>query len=250
MGDGVSGGVAAQGLATAPELQRYRIDRISRDEVLRYLGYLGQEVAGELDARIDAGISRCLRVCRPAGVVRLFDVGEGEAGDAPSLVGTTLRLIGHDIAAHLAGARAVALASVTLGLPSEQELRRLSLTNPLDQAIFDAAGSALVERAADAAEARVIALADERGLFANGRYAPGYGDLGLEVQGPLLESLNATKLLGITLTSSDMLVPAKSETAVLGLFDEPQPHRAEHPCSTCACRDFCTVKTLGRTCRG
>ena len=241
--------------ATAPELGRYAIRSVDRAEVLRYLGYLGHDVAPgfdeELDARIDRVIARCVDVSQPAGMVRVFDIAAaGTADEPPVLAGTTLRLSGHDISAHLRGARAVALMSVTLGLANERELLRLSLTSPLDQAIFDAAGSALVERAADAAEARIIALAAERGLYANDRYAPGYGDLGLEVQPALLESLNAPKLLGVSLTPSNMLVPTKSETAILGLFDELQEHREDRLCNVCACREFCTIRTQGRTCRG
>ena len=55
-------------------VQSYDIRSVERSEVLHYLGYAGQEISPELDARVDAVIARCLEVARPRGVVRLFDV--------------------------------------------------------------------------------------------------------------------------------------------------------------------------------
>ena len=284
------GAEPAGSLATAPEVLRFDIGGVERSEVLRYLGYHGQAITPELEARLDAVEARCLDVCEPAGVVRVFDVladaavadgltttrtyedgadlahdasqaglagarSYGEefgTGNAVLLAGTVLRLTGRDVAAHLDGALGVALLCVTLGMPSERELARLALTCPLDQVIFDSVANALVERAADAAEARVVAMARKHGLYAGDRYAPGYGDLGLDVQGALLDALNARKLLGVSLTPSDLLVPTKSETAVIGLHPEPQPRREGEAglCRTCNMREFCTLRAAGMSCRG
>ena len=154
-------------------VESYAIRSVDRSEVLRYLGYAGQTLSDELDARIDAGMARCLEVGRPRGCVRVFEVaGHEVVGGVPvlRLVGCALELRGRSIAAHLDGAVAVGVLAVTVGLGVDAELRRLSLTDPVAQVVVDAAGSALVERAADAAEARVVAIADKTGeekLFMN-----------------------------------------------------------------------------------
>ena len=231
-----------------PELRHYDIASVDRAEVLRYLGYRGQSLTDELDARLDNGIARCLELCQPAGVVRPFRI-VGRDGGEIALEASALRLKGESIARHLDGALAVALLCVTLGLASERELARLALVNPLDQLVFDAAGSALVERAADAAEARVVELAANLGLYTNDRFAPGYGDLSLDVQEPLLDTLNAQRLMGVSLTPSHMLVPTKSETAVIGLFDSPPARREGGLCPECAMRDFCQLRSRGQSCR-
>lgn len=234
---------------------RFDIASIDRAEVLRYLGYAGQAMTPELSARIDAMIERCLAVCQPAGEVRVYDVapdgphvGEGGVSEVP-LEGCALIPRGHDIAAHLAGARAVGVLACTLGVPSERELRRLSRVDPLDALVFDAACTTLVERAADACEAQIVAAARERGLFVNARYSPGYGDWGLEVQPQMLAAVDAQRRLGLTLTPTLLLVPTKSVTAVIGLFDTPQPTHLRL-CSKCHCREFCEIRKTGRTCRG
>jgi hypothetical protein len=237
-----------------PQRASYAIDAIDRGEVLRYLGYRGQAIMPELDARIDAVIGACLEECQPRGTWAVFgraDVREGTEGlpEGVALAGARLTLPGADIARHLDGACAIALMSVTLGMGSERALQRLALTNPMDQVIFDAAANALVERAADAAEAQLVAHAHAQGLYTNDRYAPGYGDLPLTVQAPLLDALDARKALGVTLTPSNMLVPSKSETAVLGLFTRPPERREGGMCGVCAMADFCTLRSQGLFCR-
>lgn len=231
--------------------ESYDIRSVDRGEVLRYLGYAGQALSPELDGRIDHAISRCISVARPRGCVRVFDVSGVEGrGDEPvvKLRGTALELMGHSIADHLKGALAVGVLAVTLGLGVEAELRRLSLTDRVGQLVFDAAGSALVERAADAAEARVVAAAAERGLFCGTRFSPGYGDFPLATQPILLATLDAQRALGITLSPELLMTPTKSVTAVVGLFGKLQEGTGREACGTCLCRDFCLLRASGRTC--
>lgn len=233
-------------------VESYDIRSVDRGEVLRYLGYAGQRVTPELDARIDEVVARCLAVCRPRGVVRAFDVAGREERDGTPVIclrGTALELEGRSIAAHLDGAVAVAVLAVTVGMGLEAELRRLSLTDPVAQLVMDAAGTATVERAADAAEASAVALAAERGLSAGARFSPGYGDLPLATQPVLLAALDAQRQLGITLSPSLLMTPTKSVTAVVGLFPGEAP-AARPGCAECCCRDFCSLRAAGTTCRG
>ena len=230
--------------------ESYDIRSVDRGEVLRFLGYSGQPLSPELDARIDEVTARCLAVARPRGVTRVFDVESwGKAGDMPvvSLSGTALALEGNSIAAHLDGAVAVGVLAVTAGMTVDAELRRLSLTDRVAEVVFDAAGSALVERAADAAEAGIVELAARRGLYAGPRFSPGYGDLPLAVQPVLLASLDAERQLGITLSSSMLMSPTKSVTAVVGLFEEPSA-REYVVCDECLRREFCKLRGTGRCC--
>ena len=252
----------AAGLRVARE--HYRIADVSRDEVLRYLGYGGQELTSELEQRMDDLVRRCLNLARPRGSLASFLVRGSHVREAlpcdPSLnsdslarpielEGCALRLSGHSIAEHLEGAREVILLAVTLGADVDRELRRLSLIDPLGQVVFDATATALVERAADAAEAHARAYAAERGGYPSWRYSPGYGDLPLACQADLLSALDAGRQLGITLTSSSLMVPTKSVTAIVGVHPTPQPG-LEDACATCNLREFCTIRSSGRTCRG
>ena len=228
----------------------FRIGSVDRGEVLRYLGYMGQELDPSLDSRIDEDIARCIAVSRPRGTYRVFECGEALEEDGrfvQRLEGTALSFAGESMRTYLDGAVAVGVFAVTLGMGDERELRRLSLTNGFDQVIFDAASSALVERAADAAEARIVAEAFSRGLYTDYRFSPGYGDLPMDTQVPLLSTLDAQRKLGITLSGTMLMTPTKSVTALVGLFRTPreQTHRS---CKGCICHDFCLLRQTGRTC--
>lgn len=231
---------------------RYDIRSLDRAEILRYLGYGGQPLSPELDARVDQMVARCLTVARPSGVWRVFDVaGRGEKDGVPvlRLTDCVLELVGRSIARHLDGAVAVGVLAVTTGLALDAELRRRSLTDRVGEVLLDAAGSALVERAADEAEADVARAAAARGLTAGPRFSPGYGDLPLATQPTLLAALDAQRQLGITLSDSLLMAPVKSVTAVVGLFGPDAVPPALDPCDACARRDGCALRASGRACR-
>ncbi|WP_321972662.1 vitamin B12 dependent-methionine synthase activation domain-containing protein [Paratractidigestivibacter sp.] len=238
-------------LAAQNAYERYEVTSVDRTEVLRYLGYSGQPMAEELDARVDGVVARCLEVARPAGVWRVFEVAGREPAEdgRPSvqLKGAKLELIGDSMREHMEGAAAVAVMAVTAGMTVEQELRRLSLTDTVEQCIFDAAGTTTVERAADACEASIVAAAHTAGLFTNFRFSPGYGDMPLDTQPVLLAALDAQRKLGITLSKSLLMTPTKSVTAVIGLFEEPQP-TSHASCKDCLCAGFCRIRAAGRPC--
>ena len=236
----------ASGLRIARE--RYRISQVTRDDVLRYLGHHGQELSDELSARIDTLTQRCLQLARPRGTLASFAISQS-LPKAIELEGCTLRLTGHDIASHLSDASEVVLLAVTIGADIDRELRLLSLTDPLGQVIFDAVATAIVERAADAAEAHARSYIAEQALFPSWRFSPGYGDLPLECQADVLAALDATRQLGITLTTSNLMLPTKSVTAIVGAHPTPQPG-LESSCSICSLSEFCTLRQTGRTCRG
>lgn len=234
-------------------VEHYAIDSVDRAEVLRYLGYSGQPMTPELDARIDGVVDRCLAIAQPAGVWRIFEVvSRGETPDgrpAVRLAGTSLELVGESMREHMAGAAAVGVMAATAGMGVERELRRLALTDHVEQVIFDAAGTTTVERAADACEASLVAAAAERGLHTNFRFSPGYGDMPLETQPVLLDALDARRRLGISLSKTLLMTPTKSVTAVVGMFAEPQESGHERElCDDCACRDFCRLRAAGTRC--
>jgi len=231
--------------------ERFEISSVDEAEVLRYLGYRGAAEAPEVRALLDWGCAHASEVGRPAATVRTFGVAgrEPRADGTPQiqLEGSALALDGADIASHLDGAVSVAVVAVTVGMGVERELRRLAATDMARQLVFDAASTALVERAADVAEAGVVGRARAEGRFCASRFSPGYGDLPLACQPVLLASLDAQRTLGITLTDSLLMIPTKSVTAVVGLFDKA-PERRVRGCASCNLFDVCSARRRGRTC--
>lgn len=107
--------------------------RVNRAEALRYLGYAGQALDAEMEARIDKNIAACEREARPGFVFRSFPIETCEQG--VRLVGSSLVLEGVDIARHLKGAAECAVFACTLGMANEAAMARRKAQSALDAAI-------------------------------------------------------------------------------------------------------------------
>lgn len=225
---------------------------LDRAEMLRYLGYAGQEMDDELQGRIAAVADEVEAELAPAGVRRVFPVDATGADDAGEpvirLAGTAVTLEGRDIYRHLKDARSCALIACTLGMESERRLRRGG-GGALERALLDAACSAYVEAAVEEMDAAVRADAAELGLSANWRFSCGYGDCPLTAQPRIVAALNAGRLIGLTVTSTNLLLPSKSVTAMIGLFDGPVHDANTRPaCGICRLREGCAFRARGTTC--
>lgn len=232
---------------------------LDRDEMMRYLGYRGQAIDAELARRIDGVVEGLGEFAAPAGVWAVFPVARegGRGARAGSgrpcirLEGTALELTGRSIWRHLKDARYAAVLACTLGMQAEQRLRVLSSQSPLEGAVFDAACSAFVEATANALNRDIAAAAAAAGLSCNWRFSPGYGDLPLTGQPTLLAALNASRLCGITATPTDLLMPTKSITALIGLFDGAvSAADTVRSCAGCRVASGCSFRAGGTHCWG
>lgn len=230
--------------------------RLNRDEALGYLGYAGQRVEETLLARFHELAAACETTIEPVYAWTVVDIDEGRtqwdgANPCVALAGSGLVLPGLSIVGHLRGARKVALMACTLGAASEREMRKFAALSKTDGVMFGACASALVEAAANTVEADIVAWAHEATLHTNWRFSPGYGDLPLDVQPAFLAALDATRKLGIMVTPTNMLVPVKSVTAVIGLFDEVRADaEVRHACRVCQLKGCCELRKRGITCHG
>lgn len=120
-----------------------------------------------------------------------------------------------DLSKNLSGCKEVFIFAVTLGHGVERLLSKVSRLSSADFFVYDAVGSALAEGVCDTAEDII-----KKDTPCKPRFSPGYGDLPLSVQKDVLSALNAEKLLGITLTESNLMIPQKSITALVGIGSE------------------------------
>lgn len=225
------------------------MDDARRAEILRYLGFSGHALQEPLKSRIDCVIESCIRERKPNGIYAVYPISIEEGSDGPAVIvgGTTLVFHGESIVEYMRGASHCALMAVTLGLGSERRMRSLAATSLTDEAVYSCVCSDLVECGADKLEAQVVAYAREHGLFAKERYCPGFGDFSLDVQADFIRVLGADKHLGIYVTPAGILVPSKSMTAVVGLFEDV-PGKARLGCAHCTCRDYCLIRESGTVC--
>lgn len=224
--------------------------RIDRAEVLRYLGHTGQSLDDDLARRFDDAVGACEQNIRPRCIHASFTLDPLRSDqNRVAVKDCDLLLEGCDIVHHLEGACGVVLMACTLGEACDREIRRRVATSPTDALLYDAAASALVEAAADVEEERVVREATQRGLYTNFRYSPGYGDFPLSTQPALLAALHACRRIGLVATEEHLLVPSKSITALIGLFDDkPSGVPVRSKCADCTLKDCCSFQPKGRTC--
>lgn len=68
----------------------------------------------------------------------------------------------------------------------------------------------------------------------------------LDVQPGLLRALDAQRMLGVSCTAYGNMVPSKSLTAIVGLFDEE--HADNSGCENCPFSTYCELKKRGVSC--
>ncbi|MFR6499539.1 MAG: hypothetical protein ACLUQW_02535 [Collinsella sp.] len=182
----------------------YRIDaahhpRVDRAEMLRYLGYGGQQIEPELSRRIELVVERLELDIEPRGVRRVFAIdatGVDEQGEpCIRLVGTNVELRGRDIYRHLKDARFAALMACTLGMDAERRLRTTGAQQPLEGAVLDAACSAYVEAAVEQMDQQVKAAALPR---TRGRWRFSPAATARLRHSSIVDALNATRLIEFT----------------------------------------------------
>ena len=216
--------------------------RFDIEEALRYLGAGGtqdqtlrQSVQREAEA-----LTAQLKPRYIYKVVSLTRSGEElllpEAG--LSLPGRTARLM-------LAECHPAVVLACTLGAEFDALLRTQQARDMARAVILDACGSAWVEAGCDAAEKEIAALFP--GKYLTDRFSPGYGDLPLALQPGLCRALDAPRRIGLHVTGSLLLNPAKSVTALLGVAGTPQMRRIRG-CACCSMNQTCQLRKGGKTC--
>lgn len=110
------------------------------------------------------------------------------------------------LSCNLKGCSKAFVVAVTLGHSVDRLLRQESVKSSADHFVCDAVASALIEALCDKVQA--LLPSDTKP-----RFSPGYGDLPLSLQKPILQFLKAD---GIGLTETDLMIPTKSVTFIAG----------------------------------
>lgn len=218
---------------------------IDKSEVLRYLGYRGQEISESIDGMINESMMKITEICTPKNTYALSDIEEISEGLYLPQVNITLS--GNDIAKHLHKAERCIILACTLGNNFETALMRLQAKSITESLIFDAVGTAYIEAYADETEERLLSPFMKSGFFSKFRYSPGYGDLPISLQKSIITSLQCAKKIGLTVTDTNILIPRKSITAFIGVFDSPQ-EKPNSKCDLCSNKDICNMRKEGYAC--
>ncbi len=220
-----------------------RLEKLCREEALRYMGYRGNAPDSAMTALLDQAEEQLLRVIEPKYVYRIFDV-ENIGAQGVSLKDCELFLEGKDIAVHLEGCRRAALMACTISGGADRLIRINQIRNMTLAYVMDSLASAAVEQVCNAAQQEI---ASQTGGYCTWRFSCGYGDLPIESQKKFLTVLNAQKRIGVSVSDSFMMTPTKSVTAVFGISDSPLDKKRSD-CESCNMKDSCKFRKTGERC--
>jgi len=211
-------------------------------EALRYLG--AGDCPPERARREMAAVARELtEQLWPKFTYRVFNLNHEAEG--VRLREADLLLTGKLAGTMLARCGRAAVLACTLGAEFDALLRREQVRDMAKAAMLNACGSALVEEGCNEAEREIGARFPN--LFRTDRFSPGYGDLPLSLQPALCAALDTQRRLGLYVSDSYLMNPAKSVTAIIGLADTPQPARIRG-CACCDLRENCALRKGGKHC--
>ena len=160
-----------------------------------------------------------LYVANPRGSWEIYDY---DAVNGVVLADEPFLLQGKKITKHLCKAKKVVIMAVTIGEMVEEEISNHFKDGEYTLALLmDAAATTAVEQVADGIEKAVDQKIRMTGLSRRWRFSPGYGDWPIQCQPEMLKLAKADEI-GLGVTSSLMLNPRKSVTAIIGLVPKTE----------------------------
>lgn len=239
----------------------YKIEYIDESDVLRYLGFKNfragvvkrgtgeTETSPEVEAtlkEVREMAGEILRVARPKGIYQRIPLTRRD-GEFYLLDGS-LHLPGKSIKHHLKESHEVILITGTLGIAIDQYLRSTQLKDMKRAVMSDSIASVAIENILDQVQEEI-----EQGLgdgeYLTDRFAPGYGDLPIELNRRLAGLLDTKRQIGLTVSASGIMIPRKSVMAIIGVADRPQGKFARG-CANCTMKEDCSFNKAGEICKG
>lgn len=197
--------------------------KLDRSEVARYLGYGTKKLSDEIEAMVSECEEALFKIGLPRKIGRRVPLSE--LPDFESC----------DLSEHLKHCRDVWLMVLTLGSEADRLLRVFSTLHIGKAAVGQACAAVLMDLYCDEYLMELEQKLSE-GEYLLPPYSPGYGDFSLVWQKTLLDLLDASRRIGVSLTQGGMLVPEKTVTAVVGITTVPT-ERCKQSCHACSKKD-------------
>lgn len=191
---------------------------IDKKEVLRYLGYKKGKIDDNINLLIDECINELTKISNYKYIFKIFNINKSE--EKIELLDSNLIFKGKDILEHLKNSNMCAVMAVTLGSDVDTKIRYYEKINLTKALILDACASTGIEWVCDEVQKEIKEEAEKSDLGITYRYSPGYGDFSIDIQSKIINSLDAQKKIGLTVTEDNILIPRKSVTAIIGFQDK------------------------------
>lgn len=205
-----------------------------KETALKYLGHTGQEITDEMKLLLDDCMQEVKKVSQPKVISRRFELSQ----EPLQIKELGLLLPGNQLKEEFSQCTHCLLIGATLGIMLERKVKYYEKSNMTKAAVMDAVSSAFLEEYCDDYEE---GLGCPNRTF---RLCPGYGDIPLSFNREIARILDIGKVLGVTLTPDNLMIPQKS---MLGLIGIGAPGRKKQ-CGQCVMKNDCIFRKRGQRC--
>lgn len=203
---------------------------IKENQILRYAGITGKEIP----ENIAELINKCLPDYeRSADYKACFlEVPVNIENNTVSF--DCFEITSHNLSTLLRGCDKAILVAATLGVKIDMLIKRAEVTSKAEALILNSIAIAGIEQ--------YMAVLNEyfksmyKGYELRPRYSPGYGDVALEYQKVIINTLDTKRKIGVALSDSLLMTPQKSVSAIIGIGKDGCVH-IDRDCELCDKKD-------------
>lgn len=201
------------------------MDFITR-ETIRYLGYKNSIPDNQTLVEINALLTELKNICVPKFVYKEIPVSI----ENDTIAFDFFTCSSKNLAKNLRNCQKAIIFACTLGTEADFLIRRYSKISMVKSVIINSCASAFIEDFANKSQETIAN--NLKNEYLRPRFSPGYGDFDLKHQKDIINLLNTSKTIGLTLTDSLILMPIKSITAVMGV-SQTQDNCILEGCEVC-----------------
>ena len=203
---------------------------IKENQILRYAGITGEEIP----ENVTELIKKCLPDYERSVDYKACFLEVPVHIENETVSFDCFEIVSHNLSTLLRGCDKAILVAATLGVKTDMLIKRAEVTSKAEALILNSIAIAGIEQY----------MAVLNGYFKNlyngyelrPRYSPGYGDVALEYQKVLLDTLDTKRKIGVALSDSLLMTPQKSVSAIIGLGKEGCIH-LDRDCELCNKKD-------------
>lgn len=179
---------------------------VDNNEVKRYLKI--HKFDTQNDLLIEECKSEVYKIARPSCVYsrECICVEEGKVDFCFDIVES------RNLSKNLCQCEEAYVLCATLGIEVDRLIQKYAKIEPSKSVVIDSVATALIEEFCD----YVNDILGEKDDLCQ-RFSAGYGDYSIKHQKMILERLDASKKIGVTLLESYMMSPAKTVSAIIGI---------------------------------
>jgi hypothetical protein len=190
-------------------------ERVLREMRVPHIKTIDQIEEKPLAESIKKAIDKAYGLIQGRGVFMTYQL-EGVSGQTVISEEAGDLFTGVNMVKLLGGSDQATLLAATIGPGLEDEVERIQKAGELTDAYaLEMVGGWMADYMADRVDEFVAREIEKKGYKRTMRFSPGYGDWSMENQPVMIRLSNADKV-GITLTDTNIMIPRKSVTAVIG----------------------------------